>query len=760
MTAHKIANGILVFAVAAAGCGDKSVPKGKAHESGAPSSAGDPRAETAGETPAKPKVALADAPDIDLLDNRTLLHLRRGDLVVPVASEGLRKYVNEYRDPWGEVVSEGGKSGRVLGARAAELRFGWHGDPGAATLVIRLHGGGSKQTIGAVLNGKTLGSAKVSDDWAVATLAISDGSLTDGENVLSLRPGSRGSVGGEAGYGAIHSIEIVPGDGAGADSAAWPALDPVAPAAIGGDTRDALTGFRSYAMYVEIPATGWLDLAIGAPAAQHVSITATTVDGKVHGLLDGQVAAGTWKSHRISLADLAGELVRLELASDSETVAWAAPRIALERATVREKPTPVRHSILVVVDALRSDRLALYGDTRVETPRITAEGRARGAWFLHNQAASPSSPPSHGSIQTGMTPRVHGVVGDKAQLAPGTPMISTVLGDAGIATAYYGNNAFGMGRLEKPGNWTEYHQPGREGLGIDCAPLIEAMLGFSKAQADEGNRFFISSLPYETHVPYRFHEGITDKYFAGPYDKPIGKEVNGGMLGQITGGSLKMDETRWKQLKALYDGEATYMDGCFGALLDGLAEQKRIDDTAIVLTSDHGEGMYEHGRMGHAFGHYAELGNVPFAIFSPGLVAEGMALDVVASHIDIAPTLIDLMGVDPPPEMQGESLLPIALRDGPWTPRVVSLEYGRSYALRARQWKYIVDYSGNESLYDLADDPTEQTDVKDSAPLALRYMRDLAGVYLAHRVSWRTRTFGTLNNHREGFLAHTGKAPK
>ena len=62
-----------------------------------------------------------------------------------------------------------------------------------------------------------------------------------------------------------------------------------------------------------------------------------------------------------------------------------------------------------------------------------------------------------------MIPRVHGVVGDSAQLTAGTPMISTQLEAAGVAAGYFGNNPFGMGRLEKPGNWTVFSQPGKEG---------------------------------------------------------------------------------------------------------------------------------------------------------------------------------------------------------------------------------------------------------------------------------------------------------
>ena len=456
---------------------------------------------------------------------------------------------------------------------------------------------------------------------------------------------------------------------------------------------------------------------------------------------------------------MADRLVELTLSIEGPgagEAAWGAPRIALEKANSRKAPKAYRNAILLVIDAMRSDRLALYGKTRVKTPRMTGDGQARGVTFLYNQAASPSSPPSHGSIQTGMIPRVHGVAGDKSQLKPNTPMISHQLGDAGVATAYYGNNPFGMARLEKPGRWTAFHQPNKEGKGIDCTVLMAEMLSFAKKQSDAGKRFFISSLPYETHTPYRYHEGITDRYHAGPWGPPVGKSVGGGLLSNLSAGKVKLNDRQWAQLKALYDGEAEYMDGCYGQLLDGLAEIGVKDDTLVVITSDHGEGMFEHGRMGHAFGHYSELGNVPLVLIGDGLVDSGIAIPTVTGHVDIVPTILDLMGVAKSDRIQGRSLVPLALRKGPWTPRVISLEYGKSYALRAARWKFIVDYQGNESLFDLKNDPTEQNELSAEQSMALRYMRDLAGFFLAHRSEWRMATWGPLNNHGPGFLRHTG----
>ncbi|RMH43217.1 MAG: hypothetical protein D6689_05585 [Deltaproteobacteria bacterium] len=696
---------------------------------------------------------LADDPAIDLVDNRFLWHLYRGGaLVIPAASEGFRKYDADYASAWGDVVDLDGHAGRALTQRRAQLTFPHAG--GAARLRIRLHGVAAGQRLTVTLNGTRLPSRSPAAAWHTETWDVPAGVLERGENALRIELARKGRAGATAAYALVHSIDVAP---PGAPDADWPPVSPARRAAVAGDTRRSLSGFDAMALYVEIPDRAWLTFATGAGDSAPFAIRATTADGDRVDLWRADAPAG-WAAHAVSLAPVAGQLVRLELSAPAEA-AWGEPRIQLEAAPVRPRPPAVRNAILVVVDALRADRLALYGTTRVDTPRITAEGRARGVTFLYNQAASPSSPPSHGSIQTGMIPRVHGVVGDRAQLKPGTPMISTALGAAGVATGYFGNNAFGMARLEKPGRWTEFHQPTREGKSNDCVPLIDMILAFAKRRAAAGERFFVSSLPYETHVPYRYHPGITDRYFPGPWPPPIGKQVTGELLGRITSGALRMTDTMWDQLKALYDGEVTYMDGCFGQLVDGLASAGLADDTAILLTSDHGDGMYEHGHMGHAFGHYAELANVPLVVFAPGLTDEGIAVRTVTSHIDIAPTVLDLMGVPIPEEVQGESLLPIALRRGPWTPRVMPLEYGRSYALRAARWKYIVDYQGRESVFDLKRDPTEQRDLAGDSPVALRYFRDLAGFFRAHRTRWRMREHGALNNHRAGFLRLVGADP-
>ncbi len=703
---------------------------------------------------------LADSPTIDVLANRYLLHVGGdAELVVPIASESLRKYDQAYSRPWAIVVPYQGVQGRVLSKRATSLQIPWRAEAGAAKKIIaNVAGLAGGQRISLRVNGKVVGERSIAEGWQRVDFPAKG--IHAGENEIGLFVRKRGIAGGTSSWGLWHSLVIVADDVDASDRAdplaqetSRPNLEPVAELTVDGETREAITGFTRTRYYVEIPESAHLvfDSGVASGTSEFV-ISVTDSNGVVAELFKNQQPMG-WKSHQLSLNKYAGKLVVLDFATSAPAASgFAKVQIAIEKTAIRPRPASLKNAILVVVDALRADRLKAYNpSTRVTAPRMNGEIASRGAVFLHSQAASPSSPPSHGSIQTGMIPRVHGVVGDHAEIINGTPMLSTQARKAGIAAGYYGNNSFGMARLEKPGNWTAFHQPPREGMGNDCSTLIPQMLSFVKQQSDAGKRFVLSSLPYEPHTAYRYHEGISNLYHSGSWDPPVGKRIDGVLLSALSDGKTSLTDSQWSQLFALYDGEVTYFVSCFGTLIDGLKQLGVADDTAIILTSDHGEGMHEHGKMGHAWGHNAEVGNIPLTIMAKGFTDGGQRHDIVASHLDIVPTILDLLGVEIDPRVQGRSLVPMMLRDGPWIPRVVSLEYGRSYSLRARQWRYIVDYQGKESLYDLAADPKESTNVVSSAPIALRYLRDSAGIFLAHRTQWTARRWGDFNNHTPAF---------
>lgn len=696
------------------------------------------------------------APSIDLVNNHTLIHLFNRGLLIPLASEGFYKYCIEYRSPWGEVRELQGRPGRPLHKPVASLSFALFEEPGAAVLRLRVMGLAQKQRLSVRLNGKPVGGAQLSGrSWQVLDLPVNAGILKRGENELQLRLYRVARLNRTKVYGLFNSLELIPGRSAGDPD--WPDLSPVR------KTMRALGGYRSLVTLLELPREGTLQLRTrirGAGRPRLKILAAPALGGKTVSLLDLQAKAGPTLDHRLDLGKLAGQLVLLQMTveGDASQVDWIEPRVLLpQRQLTPASPPKLRNAIIFIGDALRSDRLSLYNSkSKVRMPHLETAARKGGVVLLHNQAASPSSPPSHTSIQTGMIPRVHGVAGDKSEIGATIPTISELLGRIGIRAAYYGNNPFGMERLRGAKRWHTFMQPVKQGHSSDCSVLVKLMLSYAQRQARIGKRFFISALAYEPHVPYRFHQGITERYFEGPFVEPIGKEASGHLLNRIAGGRVKMNKQRWAQLQALYNGEVEYMDRCFGNLLDGLKQLNQLQHTAIVLTGDHGEGFNEHGKVGHAFGLQAELVNVPLVLLVPGLAKGLVKIETVSSHLDIVPTLLHLLGVKGDPRIQGRSLVPIIQRAGSWPPRVVPIEYGRSYALRSRHFKYWVGYTGDEHLFHVAADPFEQKDITSKHPLVLRYFRDLSGLNLIFRSRWRMESWGTLNRHAKGFLRHIG----
>ena len=687
-------------------------------------------------TPSSQGIELDEAgPKMDLVAGQQLLHLYRPHLVLPIASEGIHKYIQEYNSPWKGLSTVQEKRARLLGSTAAAFRFGWNANT-PATLFVRIEGDSAGRKLSLRANGRVLKNTQLEPGWQVVRAEIPAKVLVAGENLLAIATGKKGAY--------FHSVELA--DGTVETPAEWPALS------AGGKSPASLGAWPKLARLIEIPKDGWFVATTATgEASRRFRASITPETGPATVLFDEEQPAQTKRDRKVALAAFAGQLVTLELAvlgGNPSEDAWLSPRVLLPKVAMLPRPAPLKNAILVVADALRADKLPMYATTTVRTPNITQAAKESGVTFLSTQAASPSSPPSHAAIQSGCMPRQNGILGDTSKPTPNTPMVSAILGKAGFGTAFVGDNGFAMNRLKPLAGWTSFHQPNAEGKGGDCQAVVKGILGFADEQVKASKRFFVSSVAFEAHTAYLYHPGTTEHYFSGPFDEAIGKKPDGVVLSAIVGGKLPMTPARWAQLKGLYDGEVEHLDGCFGALRQGLVERGMDKDTALVLLADHGEGFLEHKGMGHAFGHWAELTNVPLIFFLPGL-AKGTTIETVVSHVDVVPTLVDLMGLPPDPRVQGESLLPLLSRQGAWVPRVMPSEYGRSYSLRSKSFHYLVDYSGKESLYDIASDPAEKVDVLEKRPVALRYFRELAGFYLATRGKWKTPVHGTLNNPRQ-----------
>jgi arylsulfatase A-like enzyme/Flp pilus assembly protein TadD len=350
----------------------------------------------------------------------------------------------------------------------------------------------------------------------------------------------------------------------------------------------------------------------------------------------------------------------------------------------------------VTIDTLRADRLGCYGSTTVATPHFDAVAR-HGALAERATVHVPLTRPSHVSIFTGLYPAEHGIRDNVSpSLSSDVPLLAEMLKKAGFATAGFVSAVVLSRQSGLDRGFDAYSD--RFDVGADDArflntiqkrgdgPTAEAIAWLEPRR--EGRDFVWLHL-YDPHDPYEPPEPYASRYAGRPYD-----------------------------------GEVAWSDELLGRLDAALDRLGRRENTLLVVTSDHGEGLGEHGESVHGFFVYESTLRVPLLLRGAG-IRPGIRLPVVARSVDLVPTLLDLLGVPAPTgrRLSGRSLAG-ALRTGeslaPEPAYAESLlplvHYGWSdlRALRDERWKYI--QAPRPELYDLEHDPGEGNDLAASEP--------------------------------------------
>ncbi|MBI3265323.1 MAG: sulfatase-like hydrolase/transferase [Acidobacteria bacterium] len=328
--------------------------------------------------------------------------------------------------------------------------------------------------------------------------------------------------------------------------------------------------------------------------------------------------------------------------------------------------------LLITIDTLRADRLGAYGG-RVPTP--TVDGLAgRGLRFTHAYAHVPMTLPSHASILTGLTPPGHGVRNNGSfTLAASHPTLAAMLKSAGYRTGAFVGSFVLDARFGLNQGFDVYDDYYGEETG-----LLD--FGFVQRRAPEvlraAEQFILSQPP-----TYFAWVHLFDPH--APYDAPV----------------HSIDDP--------YDNEIAYTDAQLGAFLHRLGAAGALDRTLIVVTADHGEGLGDHGEDTHGLFAYDSTLHVPLIVSGPGIPA-GVS-DAWVSHVDVVPTVMDLLGLEVPGSVQGQSLVARGDRDRPIYFEALDANLTRNWApltgLIAGGWKYIE--LPIPELYDLASDRGE-----------------------------------------------------
>ncbi len=344
--------------------------------------------------------------------------------------------------------------------------------------------------------------------------------------------------------------------------------------------------------------------------------------------------------------------------------------------------------VLITIDTLRADRLGCYGYRGVETPNIDGLA-AEGTSFVYAYAQAPFTLPSHASLFTSTYPMWNGV---RDSAGPPLPEESITLAEVfkqnGYATAAFTAAFVVDSFFQLDQGFDTYYDnfpprdasisPGDEtGLQRRGDDVLAPTLNWIEKNKDK--KFFTWIHLYDPHHPYDPPEPFRSRYRGQPYD-----------------------------------GEIAYVDSVIGKLFNFLAGGKLMEKTVIVLTSDHGEALGDHGETYHGYYVYDSTLRVPLIFSIPNLDKQIREVSLPVSLLDVAPTILQVVGIARPSQMQGRNLLASILGKKQEPEPIYSeslfanLHFGWDtlHTLRLGHRKFI--QTKKPELFDLENDPVEK----------------------------------------------------
>lgn len=222
---------------------------------------------------------------------------------------------------------------------------------------------------------------------------------------------------------------------------------------------------------------------------------------------------------------------------------------------------------------------------------------------------------------------------------------------------------------------------------------------------DHKNNFFVWIHYMDVHFPYK----PLKKFQLYSRSKSMSNLEMSNLNDKMIYKPEEMSEDEIKDLIDLYDGGIRYVDYAIQSLLNELSKMDILDNTLIIITADHGEEFRDHGGFAHGAKLYDELIRVPLIVY--GSAYKHVEVDVPVSHIDISPTILDLLDVPEIESFQGKSLIPL-IKEERKSSGVISETLGRgkrNISYRTTEWKYILNEADAQyELYNLRDDPKEK----------------------------------------------------
>ncbi len=426
-------------------------------------------------------------------------------------------------------------------------------------------------------------------------------------------------------------------------------------------------------------------------------------------------------------------------------------------------PRP-RSVLFYLIDTCRRDRMTFAGYERKTTPFL-AWLAARSVVFEACYSQAPWTKPSMASMLTSRYPSSTGVYRMEQQLPAEHLTWPEALKAKGLYTAGFSANIVMGAALS---NFTQGFDHFVEATAIIRGDLIR----FASGSAKKLNEHAFAWLDRDDHWPMLLYMHSVDPHeeyepepryleqFADPERHARFREewkkllasrppIPGLFVTQDNFDRTGVDSASFLlHASNLYDADILANDDQLQRLWDKLQADGWGEDFVLVLTSDHGEEFFEHGGTSHGYSLYDEMLRVPLMIYAPGLLPAGKRIATPVRSLDIYPTLCELLGLDAPAGIQGESLVPLVRAQGPDQAaegRAIFSEHredplmrrmgqgsGVMFSLRRGRWKFILNQQSPQvlprprfELYDLETDPGERHNVAELQPeLVQRFERE------------------------------------
>jgi arylsulfatase A-like enzyme len=694
-----------------------------------------------------------------LIDEVPRAELRVGGLHIDFGTADSFKYNRGgWENRWADVVAdEDGTTATKLDGGDGPIDFVLRqADEAPREIVARLRARCGDQKIGVSLDGESLGEEKeLPQEWTTVRFPVS-GEVGPGRHVLTLQPDRVCK-----GKARAHVDWVWLSEKAGAEPPEI--VERARPVKLDGGLRRALNApsARTYSFYLHVPESGELVFDHGSSADAEFAVSIAT-DGEEPKEVYRKKASSEWAEGSVDLAPWATKAVRIDLTTsgnEGET-GWGEVELMVpelpEPPEIADPGARPKNIVYILIDTQRADSFEPFGGegSAAQTPTFDALTKDS---IVFSRAFNQENwtKPSVATILSGLYPVTHDTSGEEETVPDAVEMLAERLNDNGLTTGAFIANGYISRDFGFNQGWDYYTNFLREGKNGQAKNVYRNAIDWVEKNHDKP--FFLYVQTIDPHVPWNIPDEYKKLYYDGKYTGRIGPTMGGAEQKKLSG-NPKMTEDDYKWVNALYNGEVSYQDKHMGKLVDKLKDLGVFDDTLFIISNDHGEELNDHGEMGHRHTLYNELLRSPLLMRYPDRLPPGQQYDDIVELVDMAPTILDLMGFAPSEVHEGISLVPLIEGHTLQRPRytIAEYEYNSRYgpldideedrgsherSVIVGRWKLWRDHREHKMLFDLKADPGEQENMLGKAPIALR----LTEVYLAEGLANPNKKVRLLN---------------